>query len=393
MTTPAPFGTFFYPGPTEVRPEVLAAMARPMIPHRGAAFRALFAGLQPGLRELFGTARRVYVSTSSATGLMEAAVRAAPPGRILALVNGAFSERFAAIARACGRAHEEYRVAWGEVPDPAEVARRLCAARESGEPFAAVTVVHSETSTGALADVAAIAAAARAHGARTVVDGVTSIAGMPFAADAWGLDFALTGSQKALALPPGLAFGVASAELLAGAARAAARGLYLDLVEMERYAERDETPNTPAVSLLYALERQLGDMAREGLAARVARHAAMAAMTHAWVARWGARSDGAVRVVAPAGARAPTITAIALPAGVAAAEVVRLVAAGGFVVGTGYGKLRETTFRIGHMGDHTPDGLARCLAACDAALERVLREAGRGASDAAGRGGAPPPGK
>lgn len=376
-TPPRPFGTFFYPGPTEVRPEILGAMARPMIPHRGAEFRALFAALQPGLRTLFGTARRVVVSTSSATGLMEAAVRCAPPGRILALVNGAFSERFAAIAAACGRAYDEYRVAWGEVPAPAEVARRLRAARDGGEPFAAVTVVHSETSTGALADVAAIAAAARDVGARTIVDGVTSVAGAPFDADAWGLDFALTGSQKALALPPGLAFGVASAALLADAERVAARGLYLDLVEMERYAQRDETPNTPALPLLYALERQLGDVAREGLAARLARHAAMAAMTHEWVERWAARSDGALRVVAPAGARASTVTAIALPAGLPAAELVRAVAAAGFVVGTGYGRLRDTTFRIGHMGDHTTDGLARCLAACDAALERLLAGAAR----------------
>src|SRR5579862_4038408 len=145
------FGTFFVPGPTEVRPEILQAMTQPMVSHRGSAFRALFKRVQAGLREVFATERPVFIATCSATGLMEAAMRNAPPGRVLALVNGAFSGRFAHIAESCGRTADRYEVPWGQVHDPSEVARRV----EAGH-HAVVAVVHSETSTGALNDVRAI---------------------------------------------------------------------------------------------------------------------------------------------------------------------------------------------------------------------------------------------
>ena len=202
MTT---FGTFFLPGPTEVRTEVLAAMSRPMIPHRGKQFETLYANVNGGLQHAFRTRRPVYMSTSSASGLMEAAIRCAPAGAILALVNGAFSERFANIARACDRETVVLETPAGTVHDAAAVERALQA-----RAFAAVTVVHSETSTGALTDIAAIATLAHAHGAMILVDSVTGLGGAPVETDAWALDFVLTGSQKALALPPGLAFGVAS---------------------------------------------------------------------------------------------------------------------------------------------------------------------------------------
>src|SRR4051812_31109419 len=141
-------GTFFFPGPTEVRPEVLAAMTTPMIPHRGAAFETLFGRLQDALGVIFGTTRPVYVSSSSATGLMEAAVRCAPPGPVLSVVNGAFSARFAAIGKACGRETDVIDVPWGEAVEMSQLEERLKRKR-----YAAMTVVHSETSTGALTDV------------------------------------------------------------------------------------------------------------------------------------------------------------------------------------------------------------------------------------------------
>ena len=374
---PRGFGTFFYPGPTEVRPEVLAAQARPMIPHRGAAFREMFARLQEGLGPLFETTRPVLVATSSATGLMEAAVRAAPEGALACVVHGAFSERVAAIAAACGRKVIRVQYDLGEAPVPADVERALKDAARDGRKVGAVTVVHVETSTGVTSDVVAIAAIAKRHGARILVDSVTGVGGEPVRADAWGLDFVLTGSQKALAIPPGLAFGVVSTAFMEAAPNAPGRGLYLDVVEMTRYLENGETPNTPAVSLLFALEEQLKAIAAEGLEARFARHARMAAMTHEWAARWTARSDGAIRVLAPEGRRAVTVSAITVPDSLDSASVVKAVAEQGFVIGTGYGRLKSSTFRIGHMGDHTPDGLARCLAACDAALERLLGDRAR----------------
>ncbi len=378
------FGTFFLPGPTEVRPEVLAAMTRPMIPHRGRDFEALYARCDAGLRRVFRTERPVYVSSSSATGLMEGAVRAAAPGPVLAVVTGAFSERFADIARACGRGVDVLDVPWGRAADPDDVARALAAgptAAAGGGRFAAVTVVHSETSTSALTDVRAVAAAARAHGAACLVDSVTGVGGAELHADAWGLDFVLTGSQKALALPPGLAFGVASAEFAAGiAARpagAAARGRYLDLAEFEAYAAKHQTPNTPAVSLLYALDAQLEAFAREPIEARWARHRAMAEQMWEWAEARGDRFG--LGLLAPPGERSPTVTAVTLPPGVTGDAVAAAVAERGYVIGAGYGRLKATTFRVGHMGDHTPATLAGCLAACDDALAAL------GVGAAAGR--------
>jgi aspartate aminotransferase-like enzyme len=370
--TTAPFGTFFLPGPTEVRPEILAAMMKPMIPHRGREFESLFARIQAGLKSVFRTSRPIFVSTSSATGLMESAVRCAPAGPILAVVNGAFSERFAQLARACDREVDVLDVRWGEVPALDELEARLRARQYGG-----VTVVHSETSTGALTDVAAVGALARANGAACLVDSVTGVGGAPLFFDDWGLDFALTGSQKALALPPGLAFGVASEEHMRHARRAPARGLYFDPVEFEQYALKDQTPNTPALSLLYALDAQLERLRVEGMEARWERHAAMAARTEGWVRERADRRGDVVDVFAPEGSRSPTVSAIALPAGTRGGDVVAAVAAEGFTVGGGYGKLRDGTFRIGHMGDHTLATLDRCLAACDAALD-ALAPATRG---------------
>ncbi len=315
--TNAPFGTFFLPGPTEVRPAVLAAMLQPMIPHRGAHFEALYARCDAGLRRVFRTERPVYLSSSSATGLMEGAVRAAPPGAILAVVTGAFSERFADIARACGRTVQVLDVEWGRAADPDDVARALDAGAPDGGRFSAVTVVHSETSTGALTDVRAVAAVARARGAACLVDSVTGLGGAELHTDAWQLDFVLTGSQKALALPPGLAFGVASAEFIAAAAAhpaaEAARGRYLDLAEFEAYAPKHQTPNTPALSLFYALDAQLAAMdSCEPIEARWARHTAMAEQMWAWVDARAARYG--IGVLAPPGERSPTVTAVTLPA-------------------------------------------------------------------------------
>ncbi len=356
------FGTFFLPGPTEVRGDVLAAMARPMIPHRGKAFEAMYANVNRGLQHVFRTTRPAYISTSSASGLMEAAIRCAPAGPMLSLVNGAFSERFANIARACDREVFTIDTAPGTVHDLTAVEEAL-----SARWHAALTVVHSETSTGALTDIAAVAKLAHAHGTMVLVDSVTGIGGAPLETDAWGLDFVLTGSQKALALPPGLAFGVASEAFILQAQTAHSRGLYFDLVEFEQFAHKNQTPNTPAVSLLYAAEVQMTAIAADGIEARWARHAAMRAMVETWSAANG------LDLLATQGSRSPTVSAIRLPQGLTPAAVVKAVAERGFVIGGGYGKMKDVTVRVGHMGDHTPDRLALCLAACVDALNSLRK--------------------
>lgn len=331
--------------------------------------RALIAGLEPELRAVFGTRRPIYLSTSSATGLMEAAVSNLSRRRILSLVCGAFSERFHHIALARGLEADAIHVEWGK-PNEADRVREVLA--ESPDRYDLVTVVHSETSTGVLNPVAEIAAAVREFDDVLIaVDGVSSVGGLEVEFDDWGLDLLLTGSQKALALPPGLALAVASERAVERARTVPRRGLYFDLVEFERRATRHETTNTPVMSLFFALETQLGRIAAEGLAARWARHGAMAARTHAWVAGTAARTGRAFSVLAPEGFRSPTVTAVRVPDGVRGTDVAVGMAARGFTIAAGYGPLRDATFRIGHMGDHTPEELERLLAALDGVVEEV----------------------
>ena len=363
------FGRFFLPGPTEVRPEVLAAMAKPVIGHRGRDLSALLEDADPRLRRLFRTERPVYVSSSSATGLMEAGVRNGVRRRALSLVNGAFSGRFRDLVTDCGRDVSTYEVEWGEAHDPNEVERRL---RVGG--FDAITVVHSETSTGVLNPLPEIAAAVRAAEQATgeeillLVDGVTSVGGGLVEADEWGIDWLLTGSQKAMALPPGLAFGSASRRMLERAAGMEGRGQYFDLLEFDRYWSKHQTPNTPAVSLLYALVEQMRHIDAEGVEARARRHRGMAERCWSWAAEAGERSG--LSVLAPAGARSLTVTAYRLPAELTGPPIVSRLRERGFTIGAGYGKLKETTIRIGHMGDHTITELERLLAELEEVLTR-----------------------
>jgi aspartate aminotransferase-like enzyme len=326
--------------------------------------------VQQGLQTVFATERPVYICASSATGLMEAGVRCAPEGPVLSLVNGAFSERFANIAKGCGRVTERYEVAWGEVHDPEALDALLSANR-----YAAITVVHSETSTGARNDVHTISAIARRHGVTCLVDSVSGVGGVEFQFDAWELDYALTGSQKALALPPGLAFGVASSAFIEHARTVPGRGIYFDLVEHDHFARQGQVPSTPALSLYYALERQLQDVTHDGISVRWARHMAMAERTWRWIETMQRELHAEIRAIAPAGHRSPTVTAVGLPSFLNGEQVVSAIQQLGFTVGAGYGKLRSTTFRIGHMGDHTAESVQRCLDACETALRSLISTA------------------
>src|SRR5438132_12291920 len=266
---PPPFGRFFLPGPTDVHPEVLAAMQRPMIGHRSGAMEKLLAGVAPRLASLARTKEPVLVGTASATGFMEMPVRNGVRRRALSLVNGAFSDRFAKLVTAVGKECVRLEVPLGAAVEPEQLREAL---RRS--PVDAVTMVHSETSTGVLQDVAALAAVVRELAdLMLLVDAVTSLAGSPVETDAWGFDFVFTGSQKALALPPGLALGVASERMLERAKTLEARGLYFDLVAFEEATRKFQPTNTPAISLLYALETQVGRVERGGgIEARWRRH-------------------------------------------------------------------------------------------------------------------------
>lgn len=354
----------FLPGPVGVHPEVAAAQSQLMFSHRGPPFRGLMVELQAGLREVFRTGRGVFVVPASGTGMMEAAIRNGVRRRVLCLVNGSFSARFARIARACGREVEELEVEWGEPHDPG----RLQQALEEGR-FDAVTVVHSETSTAVLNPVAELARVVRRFDdTLLLVDGVSSVGGAPVEPDAWGLDVLLTASQKALGLPPGLAFAVVSERALERARQLDDRGLYFDFAEMARRLETLETPTTPALSLLLALRVQLRRIRSEGVEARWERHSRMARRVHDWVGSLASGEGARGEILAPEGYRSPTVTCVRLPSRQSGPDVVAEAARRGWLLAPGHGPLKETCIRIGHMGDQEEGALRPLLAD----LEEIL---------------------
>src|SRR5262245_23182354 len=351
---------FFLPGPVWVRDAVRQAMAHEAIGHRGKAFSDLYSRIPPRLQQVFRTNGFVFTTTSAATGLWEAGLLNLAPDRVLAVVSGAFSERWAACSRDLALTVDVFESPWGVPVDPSELKRALGKAR-----YDAVTVVHSETSTGALNDLAAIARAVRESSeAFILADVVTSLAGSPVEPDAWGLDFALSGSQKALALPPGLGVAFASDRYRARA-RQRSRAHYLTLSEAEAFAEKHQTPYTPSTPHLFALDVQLDHILAETLEGRWARHDAMRRRVEAW-----ARERGHV-YAPPEGGRSWTVSCLKPRAGVSAEALVAKVKERGFTIGAGYGKWKSTTFRIGHMGDVDLASLDALLDALDASASEA----------------------
>ena len=365
------------PGPTEVRAEVLAAMAEPMIGHRSAPMRELIHALDPHLAALFGTREpdhRVAVHSCTATGLMEMGLRATGP-RVLSVVNGAFSRRFAEVARALGKDVRVVESPAGSAPDLERAAREL-----RGASFDAVTVCLSETSTGVAVAASDVATALGDRGeAALLVDAVTYLGAAPVDASDNGLDFVLAGTQKALALPPGLGLYAVSAAMLERAERSDDRGYFLDLVRITAAHREARPPMTPTISLHRALLRQLEDVeggdvelalsdeARgdlvglDGWARRYRRHARMRDRTGAFLAERGLGPLGG-------GVASPSVTC----AEVGGRDVPRLlerVRERGFELAPGYGDLRSSTVRIGHMGDHSLAGLDRLLDALGDVLD------------------------
>ncbi len=362
-------GRFFLPGPTEVHPEVLAAMVQPMMSHRSSDFETLFAQIQLGLRNIFRTTRPVYVATASGTGLMEAAIHAARPGRILCLVNGAFGERFSDIARSLGREVTEVGGDWDRPVslNVVEDALKL-------DPYSALTVVHSETSTGIATSLEPLVKLAHNHDCAVLVDSVSGVGGMPVETDAWNLDFVLTASQKALALPPGLSFAVASKEFITQAANAVNRGRYFDLLDYEQFVRRNQTPTTPALPLLYATAAQMERIARETIEKRWERHRLMSERARQWVRELRTRvGHEGITAFGPDEAASHTVITVNIPSPLAADDIIEAVAERGFTIGSGIGRWRHSTLRIGHMGEHSLHE-----------LEQVLRAAGESIAEALG---------
>ncbi|MBI5300732.1 MAG: alanine--glyoxylate aminotransferase family protein [Chloroflexi bacterium] len=345
----------FIPGPTDVDASVRAAQAQPMIGHRGADFQTLFARLQPKLRLVFTTTRRVYISTSSGTGLQEAALRNCVARRVLCCVNGAFAERWYEVALANGKNATRLDVEWGNGILPELVESAL-----AQDNFDAVAIVHNETSTGVASPLREIAARVRERfpDVLLLVDAVSSLGGVEIDFDAWGLDVLFTSSQKCLAVPPGLAFAAVSDRALDKARGVSNRGLYFDFVELEEHLLKNQTPSTPAISLMWALDVALDRILAEGLSARYARHAQMANRVQTWAAQ---NFD----LFAQAGYRSPTVTCIKNTRNVNLKSLNAHLRDRGMQISDGYGKLKHSTFRIAHMGEIHMADLELLLASID----------------------------
>ncbi|MCO5186005.1 MAG: alanine--glyoxylate aminotransferase family protein [Anaerolineae bacterium] len=348
----------FLPGPTEVREEILDAQGQWMIGHRMPESIALFGRIQPKLRQAFRTQHRVYVTASSGTGMWEAATRNCVAKRVLHCTNGSFGDRWVQTAIANGKEVEVLEAEWGQPILPEMVVERL-----ANGGFDAVAFVQNETSVGIANPAREIAQAIRQTpgGAdiTIMVDSVSGMTGMEMEPDRWDIDIVLTSSQKAFALPPGLAFASVSERAFEKAKTVPYRGYYFDYITLEKYLVKDQTPATPAISLLYALDKQLDTILDEGMEARWARHMAMRNCVIEW-----ANSRG-FALFADEQYASPTVTTIANTHGIVIADLNKFLRTRGMVLSNGYGKLKEKCFRIGHMGDWQVDDIKELLANVD----------------------------
>lgn len=354
----------FLPGPVEVRREILEAQTAWMIGHRTADFAELFARLQGKLRRAFFTESRVYVSGSSGSGLWEGAIRCGirDERKVLHLTGGAFSERWAEISRANGKQVDCIQVDWGRAHSPDMVADALSKAR-----YDAVCAVHNETSTGVANPIQEIGAAVNQHDdALFFVDTVSGFLGTELRVDDWGIDIALTSSQKALALPPGIAFAAVSDRLLERAKTIPHRGYYFDFLTLEKSLLKNNTPSTPPIALMVAADTQMDAILSEGIEARWARHRAMRDATHEWALERG------FGLYAQAGYRSDTVTTVENTLGIdvnAMGDYMENEI--GFAMDKGYGKIKGATFRLPHMGDVKMAMLGEVLAGIDAFMAQA----------------------
>ena len=354
------------PGPVEVSEKTFRAFCSPMIGHRGQGFKDLYAKIQPQLQQLLSTKQLVYISTSSAWGVMEGAIRNLVAKKVLNCMCGAFSDKWLDVSKRCGKEADALQVPWGSAIRAADVDKKLA----SGQ-FDALTLIHNETSTGVMSPLAEIAALKKKYpDVMFIVDAVSSMTAVPLKFDEMGIDVLLAGTQKAFALPPGSAVFVCSKAALAKAATAKDRGYYFDVIEFQKNAEQNMTPSTPSIGHVYALASKLEDIFAEGLEARYARHTKLAQMTRDWAVKHG------FTLFPETGFESVTLTCVnngAKPGGrtIDVAKLQKLVKDAGFLIDGGYGKIKGTTFRISNMGDETEATMNQLYAAMDGAMKQL----------------------
>jgi aspartate aminotransferase-like enzyme len=349
--------TFFIPGPTWVRPVILQELTRPMIGHRSSEFREVFVRINADLKSLFETKQMTFVVTSTGTGVMQAALESCVARRVLVTTCGAFSEKWFAIAESLGYEADRLSADWGQAVDPDALADHLAGRRAH---YDAVTITQNETSTGISNDVATLARVVREESPDTLVlvDSVSALAGMPLQFDDWDLDVCLASVQKCLALPPGITVTAMSNRAMDKAKKHPYRGTYLDLVQYATKAAEEAVPSTPSIPHFFALARQLDDiLRRETLPARFERHTRMRDITLE-------RTAPFAEVAGDREHASPTVTALK-PQKRSAESIRGEMKKRGFTLGGGYGEWKESTFRIGHMGDISIDSLNAMLDVLD----------------------------
>jgi aspartate aminotransferase-like enzyme len=360
----------FTPGPTPVPPQVLAALAEPVVHHRSPDFRPIYERCLARLREVCRTERDVLLFTASGTGAFESAVsNLVSPGESHLVVSaGNFGERWVSLTAAYGADVDHLRYAWGETPEPDDVRARL-RERESK----AVWVVQSETSTGVVADVQALAAAAKESGALVVVDAVSSLGAVPCETDAWGLDAVVSGSQKALMTPPGL--GLCAVSEAAYAATGSSPRFYFDWERTRKAQAKLDAAFTPSVSLVAALDVALGLLLEEGLDAAFERHVRLGR-----AARAGAKAMG-LELFSPDEDRSAVVTAVRSPEGIDAGDIVKALRDRfGMTIAGGQGELQGKIFRLGHIGWFDVFDIATMLGAVELVLSELGADIDRGAA-------------
>lgn len=363
------------PGPTPVPPEVLAAMAEPVIHHRSPDFKAVFAETRSQLRQVYRTGNEVLVLAASGTGAFESAVAnlLSPGETVLAVSHGNFGERWQKMAAAFGCDVHKLSYAWGEGPRAEDVAAAL---DESGARVA--LLVHSETSTGVVSDLEPLLAACNAAGAVSVVDAISSLGAVPLETDAWGADVVVTGSQKALMTPPGLAFASVSARALAKAEQSTMPRFYWDWARALAQQEKDNTAFTPPTSTIVALNAALRRILAEGLEHVFARHVALGRACRA-----GAKAMG-LELYSPDNDSAAVLTALLTPAGIDAVALrLALRDRYGITIAGGHGDIVDRLFRIGHIGYVDVFDITTALAAVELELVEMGASVERGTAVAA----------
>ncbi len=345
------------PGPTEVGLPILQEQTRPMIGHRSKEFSDFYRGLTSKLTKFFELSAeyRPTTTTSSGTLWFDIVGRCIVKQKALCCVNGAFSLRFAEIVRSCGKQVDFLEVEWGNVVKPDMVAEKL----ESGS-YDTVTMCHNESSTGARSPVSEVGALIRKDypDVMFTVDSVSSMAGDRTLPHEMNVDILFASTQKCFALPPGLAIAFVNDRALERANGVPNRGGYTDILEIFEFEKKHQTPFTPNLSLLYALDKRLDLMLEETYPKIYQRHKDMAEMTQKWARKH-------FEMFPEKGYESITVSCIKNTSGKNVKEMVQRLGERGFEVGNGYGKLAERTFRIGHMGEWTPTGITQVLTAID----------------------------